>query len=284
MTLESLTDDEYELIRAACTPRGHFFHPIHQEGFRYAFVWELPEDLFQARPGWDPAGELYAALAFSRLIVDNGGTTLYAARYVEHHDGSTQVIPAGATEAAVAFMANPAQRDWMDATEAAELAELLSKTLAGSTRRVLLPPRVLRANWLQEYAVRWRYADLVLTLLVTAIEALINTGKDVPTKQFTTRVPQLAAELGLSASRTWCSKIYSARSHGVHGRFVNLLTYQPEGRSGSGVGVDDLARLQNIVRRTIRTAIAEDTFRQTFNDDGSVRQWSPVLDADGTPV
>jgi hypothetical protein len=271
MTLERLSSDLCELVRAACSPRGHYFHPVHQHGFRYAFVWTLPAQFLEGPQPWDPAGELYVALAFSRLIVDNAHTTTYAARIVDYADDEQQVRSAEATEAAVAFRAHPQARDWMDDDEARQLADLLAKTLAGSSKRVVLPGRVLRANYLQELAVRLRHADVVLVLLVAALEALINTGKPKVTRQFTTRVSALAAEVGIEVSESWCRKVYDERSHGVHGRVVQMFTFQQVAG-----GVADLAKVQAIIRRTVRRAVDDDSFRAIFESDESVEQRWPV--------
>jgi hypothetical protein len=271
MTLEQLPREECELIRTACTPRGHFFYALYLGGFYYAFVWELPQHQIDTSPNWDPAGELYAALAFSRLIVDNAHTTEYAARVTDYQDGEKQVRPALAREAAVAFRSDPQKRDWLVATEAAKLSELLSRTLAGSDANVPLPQRVMRANWLQEYATRVQYADLVLPLLVTALEALVHTGRDASTKQFTARVAKVAAEVGVQVSEDWCSDVYGVRSGGVHGQFVNAFSFE-----GSATGLEYVAKAQMIVRRVILRAVDDSSFRAIFETDETVRQYCPV--------
>jgi hypothetical protein len=272
MTLERLPPKDSELIRAACLPRGHFFYQVHQGGFYYAYIWELPQRRFEDRPGWDPASELYPALAYSRLIVDNGHTTEYAARLIDYEDGAKQVLAAVAHEAAIAFRADPSLRDWMDASEAADLAALLSKVLGHGAAKVTLPDRLLRANWVQEYAIRVRYGDLALPLLVTALEALLHTAQVASTKQFKARVAKLAADVELPVLEDWCAMVYDARSSGVHGKVTSAFSYEE-----SATGLEYVSKIQMILRRAIRRAIDDPSFRATFESDDTVREYCPVI-------
>jgi hypothetical protein len=270
--LERLPPDLCRLIRSSCLPRGHFFIPAQQEGFLYAYVFDIPEHGWeQNRYGWDPAGDLVSVLGFSRLIVDNAHTTQYACRVVEYRDGSLQVIPfSGPADASIAFRPHPDRRDWLDAAEAAELADLLGKVLAGGTVR--LPARVARAMWMQESSVRLRYADLALPVLVTGLEALINTSDASTTKQFTHRVSALASELRVDGvSKTRCSRVYLTRSQSVHGGPIDLLDSKPRGRV-----FEDMAKMQTVLRRTIRAAADQPQFRAAFGSAEAVRARWPV--------
>lgn len=276
-SLERLSLEDYDVIRAACLPRGHFFIATPQSGFLYAYVFEIPQDEWERnRFGWDPAGELVAILGFSRLIVDNAHTTQYAARLVEYEDGERQVIPFLGPDAAIAFRAYPDQRDWIDSDEAADLADLLTKVLAGGTVR--LPARVARAMWMQESSVRLRYADVALPILITGLEALINTGDAQPTKQFTHRVSALAHALAIQGvSKARCSRIYHARSQGVHGAPIDLLS-----GAQHDTAVDDMATMQAVLRGAIRRAADEPELRQAFETPETVRARWPV-GCDGDP-
>lgn len=275
--LERLSPGLCRLIRASCLPRGHFFISASQDGFLYAYVFEVPEYEWQQHPyGWDPAGELVSVLGFSRLVVDNAHTTQYAARVVEFEDDSLQVVPfSGPADAAIAFRPYPDRRDWLDAEEAAELAGLLGKVLAGGTVR--LPAKVARAMWMQESSVRLRYAEVALVLMVAGLEALINTSDQSPTKQFTRRVSALAKELGVKeVSKRLCSRVYGARSRSVHGSLTDWVDFNQRDEA-----VEDLAKMQAVLRRAIRRAAHEPEFRAVFATDAAVRARWPVEVDDG---
>ncbi len=260
------------LIWSSCMPRGHFFIAEPQQGFLYAYAFDIPKHEWeQNRYGWDPAGELVSLLGFSRLIVDNAHTTEYAARVVEYEDGSLQVVPfSGPGDAAIAFRPYPERRDWLDAAEAAELAKLLGKMHAGGTAG--FPERVARAMWMQESSVRLRYVDLALPVLVTGLEALINTSDRTATKQFTHRVSALAGELRVAGvSKTTCGRVYEARSQSVHGSPIDLLHVTQRAKA-----VEDMAKMQTVLRRTIRRAADDPSFCAAFQSTEAVRARWPV--------
>jgi len=80
------------------------------------------------------------------------------------------------------------------------------------------PRRVSRALWYYDYAQKTYYADLRWTLIATALEALIHTGKRGSTKHFSRRVPALAAEVGAaSLTPDTCEDAYGYRSRLSHG-------------------------------------------------------------------
>jgi hypothetical protein len=272
--LERLPADLCGLIRASCLPRGHFFFAEPQQGFRYTYTFEVPEyEWEQHRYGWDPAGELVALMAWSRLIVDNAHTTEFAARVVEYSDGQLQIVPFGGGEAAIAFRPYPDRRDWMDASEAAALSSLHGAMFGSQP----LPDRVARAMWMQESSVRLRYVDLALPVLVTSLEALVNTSEVAPTKQFTTRVVSIAAHLGVEGvSKTRCSRVYSARSQSVHGAPIDLLRSLGHDRA-----IGDMAAMQAVVRSAIRASVHDADFRASFESAEAVRaQWPVEVDGE----
>lgn len=270
--LERLPPDLCRLIWSSCMPRGHFFMAEPQKGFLYAYVFDIPKHEWeQNRYGWDPAGELVSVLGFSRLIVNNAHTTQYAARVVEYKDGSLQVVPfSGPADAAIAFCPYPDRRDWLDVAEAAQLTDLLGKVLVGGTVR--LPARVARAMWMQESSVRLRYAEVALPVLVAGLEALINTSDVSATKQFTRRVSALAGELCVAGvSKTRCSRVYHARSQSIHGSPIGLLDFTQRAKA-----VEDMAKMQTVLRRAIRRAADEPQFRAAFQSAEAVRARWPV--------
>ena len=95
------------------------------------------------------------------------------------------------------------ERDWMDAAEAGALAAVLAAFWSAGR----LPRRLERTLWASEHVAWERYVDVILPTLVAALEGMLNTSARQVTRQFTTRVPALAADLGWS----WTSaSVYAA--------------------------------------------------------------------------
>jgi hypothetical protein len=117
-----------------------------------------------------------------------------------------------------------------------------------------LPSRVRRALWRTEHASWSAWADAMLPTLVSGLEALLKTEKHPSGKQFTTRVPLLAVELGIDGlTSAVCEYLYDARSEFVHGTHVRLFTGRKEVDAELGDAAEtreekdtlaDIARLQ----------------------------------------
>jgi len=83
------------------------------------------------------------------------------------------------------------KRDWLTEADAGVLKDLMVQSAIPASA---FPARVSRAFWYYEYAIRTYYADLRWTLICTALEALVHTGKHDSTRHFRKRVPLLASE------------------------------------------------------------------------------------------
>lgn len=267
LVITKLGHDLEELIFNACQLRGHFFFGARQYGCRYVFVREYPVDE-EDRTRWDPDNVIYEAVALSRLVHDNDHLTEYAARVVEYEGGDCSVLPFDLQASRYTFRTGE-DRDWLDTDDAQALAALLKTYWA---ERDGFPRRVTDALWQAEHLVQERYLDVVLPGLVAALEGLVSSSTEQVTRQFTTRVPMLAAELGIEGvSRSFCRQMYEARSQGAHGSPINLFT-----ASRQDEGVEKVARLLTVLRATIRRAIEDPAFRAAFEDDASVRARWPL--------
>jgi hypothetical protein len=172
LTLAQLDHDEAERVLNACSPRGHFFVPVKQYGQMYSLVREV--DLTELEPrrwGWDPGGLINDALAMSRLILDNGYSTDYAARIFDHANGEQQVMPP--TWVSRPIWRVRRSRDWFTSQEAIEFRDLLGTYWEV---RDALPERVAHAQRQAEdlASVSWLHA--IGPLLVIAFESLIGTS------------------------------------------------------------------------------------------------------------
>lgn len=281
--LEKLEYDEAELVLTACSPRGHFFVPVRQFGQMYTFVVDVDQaSLDEQRWAWDTDQRLSEALAMSRLVLDNGYSFEYAARIFDYSDGEQQIMPASIGSRRLSYRLRPVQRDWLTRDETCQLRELL-----GVYRGVKgdLPERVRHALWLAEYMVSVRWLDVIAPLLVVAFESLVNTGKQLVSRQFEERVPALTAAAGAPLSKSLCSSMYDARSRWLHGERVSL--YRRASREGEPwegptddeqrAALERVAKTQAALRAVIRTCINDSEFRASFRDSAAIRARWPVL-------
>jgi hypothetical protein len=275
LRIERLPQELCELVRAACTPRGHYFIAANQIAARYGFVYEVPvADGDISAIEWDPEGALWQAVALSRLIVDNAHSTYTAGRVRFFDDGQQQVIPFTGIESHVAYSFDPTARDWLDQDEAGELAALCEAFRAAEAG---LPERVKHALSTNETLVRLQFVDQRVPLLVSALEGLLNTSRSYVTRQFRARLPALAAELGVpEVTEEFAGDAYNARSQGFHGGRIAVLQ---AARHDEGVRM--ALALQTVLRTATRRAIEDPEFRATFDNRGSIRSRWPALDPEG---
>ncbi len=262
LSIQQPASDLVGLVMNACEFRGHYFFPERQYGCRYALLLEQPlSEAYTFR--WDPEQVIRDALALSRLVRDNDHSTEYAARVTEYDGGELRVMPHDGGESRYVYrMLN--ERDWLDAAEAETLAGLLAAFWSVGE----LPRRLQRTLWASEHVAWERYLDVILPSLVAALEGMLNTSKQQVERQFRTRVPALAEELGVpDVSKRLCRRMYEARSQGAHGTDIDLL--KPEVRRDERVR--QLARLQAVLRGAVRRGIEDPAFRAAFESDESVR-------------
>ena len=286
MVIEPLDRDTAELVMNACTPRGHYFLPVRQFGQRYSFVKEVAlDELARHRFGWDTDGALSDALTLSRLVRDNGYSTQYAARLLDYEDGQRCIVYVHRDDNSIYRLRR--DREWLDAPEGRELAALLA---AYQRCREQLPPRVRRAMWRMAYAPRLRWADMVVPILISGMEALLKTGRHRLTEQFKTRASALATEVGVDGfDQDLAARLYDGRSDWVHGSHVQLFAdssssveipgeekpeEDPLGPTGGNErsALAEVALLQDVLRCAVRRAVEDAAFRQTFVVDETIAE------------
>lgn len=270
--LEELSSEEGELLMAACDPRGHYFIGARQFGHRYAYVYEPSEQAVRENPyGWDPESRLVAAMHLSRLVRDNADSMEYAGRIVDYDDGQQQVIPRHDCKLGRTYRLGTG-RDWLDAHDAQALRGLLDAYWAVESQ---LPARVVRALRRCAHLATERYVDDRLAETAIALESLVNAGPGRVSRQFTDRVAALGRELQMpGVSKNFARKMYKARSEGLHGGGIRL--FEHGGTTPRNEAIEQAARLEDVLRRTVRRTLEDAAFRAHFTDDASVEVWCPI--------
>jgi hypothetical protein len=276
ITLMALDRQEAEMVMDACSPAGLNFEPIRQFGQRYTFARERSLAEFeQAGFGFDEdGGKLQDALFYSRLIRDNGFSLQYAARIIERGDAEPIVVYKPGSQGKEVYRLRN-RREWLDAAEAAELADLL----AAFWRAEEFPRRVTRALWRCEWASWSPWIETMLPTLVGGLESLLKTRRYDLTALFKRRATALATELEVDGiDEDFCARIYDGRSDWVHGSAVTLFSReggQPTEDDRTGV-LAEVARVQDLLRAVCRRAIEDAEFRQVFADDAAINERWPA--------
>jgi hypothetical protein len=258
--IERLDLELAKAIMDTCEPKTlGVMAPVRQFAHMYGYVRELPPQTSVI--GWDEDHRLSRLVAISRLIHPTYVGLRYAARVSQDND-SLRIVPAEIHGLAPdTFLSPNHKRDWL-CQEEAKLAVAVDAQTEPLTQPSF-PRRVSRALWYFDYAQKTYYADLRWTLIATALEALIHTGKRGSTKHFTRRVPALAADVGAPALTTdECEAAYDYRSRLSHGD--GFLSDMP----AADITLYD--KLEETLRFSILKAFTEPNFAQLFLDDATI--------------
>jgi len=230
----------------------------------YAFVRE------KSGPGepykWDTDSRLQMCVALSRLVQPTSVSLRNSARVRYNSDSTVSDISMSDISAVgidTVLARNP-QRDWLTEDEAVRLRELIKRVDSSA-----LPDRASRALWYHEYAARTYYVEVRWNLVSTALEALVHVEKFMSTRQFKSRVSQLAQELGVTGfGVAEAERAYDLRSRLAHGQSLG------------GISDPDRA-LYESMELTLRLAILrsteDDQFAAILRNDEEIRKRWPLI-------
>jgi hypothetical protein len=161
---------------------------VRQGGQAYSFEWTVPDEIWQGprHYAWDPHQIVQSAIALSRLVLDNGYSTDYAARVFDYDNGEQQVVPLVVPSRTYRIRRT---RDWLTTEETSELKKLLAAYWAIEDQ---LPGNIRRALWSANFATGVSHLSVMVPLIVVGLDALANTSNEQPTKQFCNRIPEMA--------------------------------------------------------------------------------------------
>jgi len=262
--LEKLGPDAAKVVLDLGEPSGYgVVRPARQYGYFYAFVREVPEPA--SVYDWDTDNRIQTAVALSRLVRPTSISYRYAARLQLKGDGTvSHAFPAWLRGVDPDSWLAPEQsyRDWLIAEEFESL-----RTLLLNFSKATLPVRVSRALWYHEHAARTYYGELRWIAVCTALESLIHTHSRHSTRQFTTRVPQMASMVGVRFDEQEAKMAYDMRSRLAHG-----------GATGKLAPVEEqlYVKLEAVLRSTVRRAMSDPAFANIFTDEDQIRAHWPV--------
>jgi hypothetical protein len=224
----------------------------------YAFVRYEP-------PGtrWDEDGLMSKALFLSHFVHPHSGGFEFSAR-IETDDRSrlTRLEPADtATPFARAYPCTGVQRPWLTQEDAVELRTLI--VAYDEVRASLANTKVGLAISLFSESPFVYHGRPRATSLAIVLEALVNRSTVRAVKQFTSRLPVLAADVGLPQfNRRWAEQIYGLRSRLAHGERIlpgSGDTSHAETIQGLNTAMTEMDEL---LRRVLNRALTDAAFRQ----------------------
>jgi len=163
----------------------------------------------------------------------------------------------------------PGTQDWLSLKDGQDLCKLVPWLSDAN----LMHPRVHRAYWNHEYAMRTFYLDLRWILVVSGFEALVSIDKKGRKSrcgsraQFNNGVSKLAANFGVTLSEPDLDSAYTLRSKVIHadGFLSQLGTVLPTHEHSPLY-----ESLESLLRLTIRECLLNPTFGDRFRDDAAV--------------
>jgi hypothetical protein len=233
--------------------------PVRQYAQMYAYVRELEPNADVVR--WDEDHRLSSLVAMSRLVHPTTVGFRYAGR-VRQDGKHLSIVPADIRGISVDTYLSPAhQRDWLTLSEAKLAVEI--DAASEPLTQPSFPRRVSRALWYFDYAQRTYYADLRWTMVATALEALIHTGKSGNTKHFKNRLPAIAVDVGAPPITTEeAETAYDFRSRLSHGD--GFLHDMPQ------ADISLYEKLEDTLRLTILKTFREPDFAKIFLDEATI--------------
>jgi hypothetical protein len=259
--IERLDEATAKNIQQACEPAHYKINKDIWDRHLYAFVMDVP-DRQQTR--YEGLEILHSAISLSRLVNPTSTGDRYCAQVMHFglKDSAVYAIEYRGASMDVTLGLN--SRDWLTQQDGEELRKLMSWT---SKDKAMLP-RIHRAYWNHEYAMRSYHIDIRWMFVVEGLDALINTGCNNE-HHFVTRVKKIADVLNVSVTQDQLRSAYEIRSKLVH---TEKFLY----------GLDEILphtehdplyeKLELILRGTVRKALLDDHFGMSFADEVSVGQ------------
>jgi hypothetical protein len=258
--IERLDESTAKNIQQACEPAHYKINKEIWDRHLYAFVMQVPH-LQKMR--YDGLDILHSVVSLSRLVNPTRTGDRYCAQVMHFGSKDSAVYAIEYVGASADVTLGPDSRDWLSR----ENGETLLKLMPWASKDKVMLPRIHRAYWNHEYTMRSHYIDIRWMFAVEGLDALINTGGDNNAHQFRIRVKKIADFLNIPVTQSQLQIAYEIRSKLVH---TEKFLY----------GLDQILpptehdpiyeKLELILRKTVRTALLDDSFGISFKDDTSV--------------
>jgi hypothetical protein len=216
---------------------------------------------------WDEDDAISQALFLSHFVHAHDGGFEFTARIVTNDAGELiDLKPADtAPPFTRAYCCSHVQRRWLMQGEGLQLRDLIAAYTA--VRPQLRGSRVGTAVSVYAESPFVYHGRPRALLLATTLEGLVSTATERATKQFTTRVPALAVEVGLERlDRNWAKEVYGLRSTLAHGGQLLPSAEEPH-RLAELEGFNrTLTDIDELLRRVLCRALMDNAFREKVDN------------------
>jgi hypothetical protein len=247
---------------AAIIGKTGFRHGDQNVGAMYAFVRYDP-------PGerWDQDLQISKALYLSHFVHAHEGGFEFAARLeTDDQRRPVKVDPFDvAPPFARAYPVVGIQRRWLTQYDAKTL-----RALVDAYDQVL--PN-LKTSRLGMAVSAYAEAPFVYhgrprgQLIGTALEGLVSTSTQRAVKQFTTRIPALASEVGLpELGKDWADEVYKIRSKLAHGGSLFGSASEGDRDARQADFEKKLLQMDRLLRRIVRAGLIDKDFRDRLEN------------------
>lgn len=256
--IEKLNNSEAHKIMDACEPPGFEYSCKRQYTQMYSIVRCVSDD-----QEWDSDGSIQAIIALSRLIHPTTISYEYSAIVIRDSQGNiSRVIPGPVSgSGSEAFVSDDDMGNWLTETEINELKDLFT----AYKRNSLMRP-VSTCLWYYEYCSWQKYIDIRWTLVSTALESIVHTGRHRSTKQFTARIPELAKIVGMIIQEQQAEQFYDLRSSLVHCGLGDLTTDNKQ----------LYCLMEELLRQVIKKSIIDPEFSAFLADRDQIQSTWPL--------
>jgi len=258
--IEKLNTSEAHKIMDACEPKGFNYSCKRQYTQMYSIVRRVSDD-----QEWDSDEVLQTVIALSRIIHPTTISYEYSAIVTRNSEEEIiRVVPGPVSGSGSEVFVADDTRNWLTEIEINELKKLFTAYQSNS----LLRP-VSTCLWYYEYCSWQKYIDIRWTLVSTALESIVHTGRHHSTRQFTVRIPKLAEAVGMIIQEKEAEQFYDLRSNLVHSGLGDLST--------------DNQRLyclmEELLRRVIKYSIINPKFSAFLADCNQIQNAWPLQSA-----
>jgi len=262
-------------IQRACEPANHNIDNHVWDRHLYAFVRrETEEERRQSRqPGTVVRDEgilpLFTVMALSRLIRPTTVGNRYCAKIypAPAADPVIQALTISGTNPDVTIA--DTSHDWLSSNDGQELRRLMPWVDPNKK----MHPRVHRALWSHEDAMRTYFLDFRLPTIVAGLESLLTVEKGRGlTERFVRRTSKLASDFGVHLSGAELQQAYKLRSEVVHGR---SFLYDLSGVLPPGGHRPLYEKLESLLRSVVKQSLIDETFGLRFASEQAVLKEYP---------
>ena len=269
-------DKEFAInLQRACEPANHGQYNDVWDRHLYAFVRREPEAERQQRrlPGTVVRDEgiipLFTVLALSRLVRPTTVGNRYCAKIYSTPETDPIILALTISGANPDVTIADVARDWLTPNDGPELRQLMSWV----SPRKQMHPRIHRAFWNHEDAMRTYFLDFRLPVVVAGLESLMTVEKGRGlTDRFVRRVAKLAADFKIQLSDKELRQAYKLRSEVTHGR---SFLYDLSGVLPQTEHRPLYDKLESLLRVTVKTCLLDESFGLRFANDQTVLQNYP---------